>query len=134
MIKGQGQLYLPGARGWFKVRRRHTTEARPQILVLGQYDDHGALRPIGRTVPLSPDAARQVAGHLRPAPSGHLWAGVRFSSSWGSRRPLEVVLVAPDLVAEVDADTAIDRGRFVRPRLDVAVDDVPRFGEGTVAG
>ncbi|WP_331452157.1 ATP-dependent DNA ligase [Streptomyces sp. SS162] len=150
VIKGQGQRYLPGTRGWFKVRRRHTTEAivravtgsltRPQVLVLGRYDDHGALRPIGRTVPLSPDAARQVACHLRPAPSGHLWAGVRFSSSWGSRQPLDVVLVAPELVAEVDADTAIDRGtwrhplRFVRPRLDVAVDDAPRFGEGTVAG
>ncbi|MEU3629133.1 hypothetical protein [Streptomyces fradiae] len=51
-----------------------------------------------------------------------------------------MILVAPDVVAEVDADTAIDRGawrhplRFVRPRQDVAVDDVPRFGEGTVAG
>ncbi|MER7109485.1 hypothetical protein [Streptomyces sp. NPDC000229] len=27
VIKGLGQRYLPGARGWFKVRRRHTTEA-----------------------------------------------------------------------------------------------------------
>src|SRR5687768_9711988 len=27
VIKGLGQRYLPGARGWFKVRRRQTTEA-----------------------------------------------------------------------------------------------------------
>ncbi|MEU3629132.1 ATP-dependent DNA ligase [Streptomyces fradiae] len=92
VIKGLGQRYLPGARGWFKVRRRNTTEAvvgavtgsltRPQILVLSRYDENGALRPVGRTVPLSPDAARQIAGHLRPAPSGHPWTGVRFSSTW----------------------------------------------------
>ncbi|WP_371524928.1 hypothetical protein OG302_01325 [Streptomyces sp. NBC_01283] len=43
-------------------------------------------------------------------------------------------LVAAELVAEIDADTAIDQGAwrhplpFVRLRLDVAVGDVPRFG------
>ncbi|MET8013503.1 hypothetical protein ABZU86_16725 [Streptomyces sp. NPDC005271] len=52
------------------------------------------------------------------------------------REPLDPILVIPDLVAEVSADTAIDRGawrhpvRFVRPRLDVTVADVPMFGEG----
>jgi len=91
MIKGLEQRYLPGARGWFKVRRRHTTEAivgaitgsisRPRILVLGRYGEHGTLRPVGRTVPLSPEAARQVAEHLHPAASGHPW------TACGSPRP-----------------------------------------------
>ncbi|MER5728881.1 hypothetical protein ABT084_11160 [Streptomyces sp. NPDC002138] len=45
-----------------KIRRRDTTEAvigaitgtlaRPQLLVLGRYDDVGRLRAVGRTVPL----------------------------------------------------------------------------------
>ncbi|MFF9870205.1 ATP-dependent DNA ligase [Streptomyces sp. NPDC013953] len=148
VIKGLAQRYLPGARGWFKVRRRNTTEAviggitgslrRPQLLILGRYDDDGRLRPVGRTVPLRPDAARQVADHLRPASPDHPWTGARFSSAWGSREALDVTPVVPDLVAEVDADTSIDRGgawrhplRFARLRLDTAAADVPRFGQGT---
>ncbi|MEU6895516.1 hypothetical protein ABZ934_27810 [Streptomyces sp. NPDC046557] len=49
-------------------------------------------------------------------------------------------LVRPDLVAEISADRAMDRGgvwrhplRFRRLRLDVAVGDVPRFGEDPAA-
>ncbi|MBT2401208.1 hypothetical protein [Streptomyces sp. ISL-100] len=94
------------------------------------------MRPVGPTVPLGPDAARQLAEHLQPAAPDHPWTGARFSSSWGSREPLDVTLVTPELVAEVDADTAIDRGawrnpkRFARLRPDVTVADVPPFGEG----
>ncbi|MEV8312484.1 ATP-dependent DNA ligase [Streptomyces flavidovirens] len=147
VIKGLGQRYMPSARGWFKVRRRNTTEAvigavtgslrRPQLLLLGRHDEHAVLRLVGRSVPLGPDVARQLAGHLHPAAPEHPWAGVRFSSAWGSRESLDAVLVRPELVAEVAADTAIDRGvwrhplRFVRLRLDVTIGDVPSFGEGT---
>ncbi|MFF8610728.1 hypothetical protein ACF06X_33010 [Streptomyces sp. NPDC015346] len=131
----------------FKVRPRHTTEAiiggitgalsRPQILVLGRYDEDDRLRPVGGTVPLGPDAAGQLAGHLQPAGPDLPWPGARFSSTWGSREPLDVTLVVPEVVGEVDADTAIDRGawrhpmRFVRPRLDALVADMPPFGSGT---
>ncbi|MFE7045650.1 hypothetical protein ACFU9X_41490 [Streptomyces atratus] len=34
---------------------------------------------------------------------------MKFSSAWGSREVLDAVLVRPDLVAEISADTAIDR-------------------------
>ncbi|MDK9498685.1 hypothetical protein QEZ40_003878 [Streptomyces katrae] len=47
------------------------------------------------------------------------------------------MLVRPDVVAEISADRAVDRGglqchplRFKRLRLDVEADDVPRFGAG----
>ncbi|MFJ8856312.1 ATP-dependent DNA ligase [Streptomyces sp. NPDC102437] len=146
VIKGLGQIYRPGARGWFKVRRRQTTEAliggvtgtlaRPQVLVLGRSDADGRLRAVGRTTPLKPDAARQVARHLSPAGPGHPWTGVGFSAAWGSRDSLDPILVEPGQVAEISADTAIDRGawrhplRFVRLRTDVTAADVPLFGEG----
>ncbi|WP_051833552.1 hypothetical protein [Streptomyces katrae] len=71
VVKAMNQRYRPGARdrAWIKIRRRTTTEAiigaitgtltRPQLLILGCHDPTGRLRPIGRTVPLRPDAARQ---------------------------------------------------------------------------
>ncbi|MFJ9703366.1 ATP-dependent DNA ligase [Streptomyces fradiae] len=146
VIRGSGQRYLPGARALYKVRRRDTTEAvvgaitgtvrRPQTLVLGRLDQTGMLRPVGRSTPLRPDAARDLAERLTPAGPGHPWEGVRFMTSWGSRAPLDVVLVEPELVAEITVDTAQERGswrhpvRFARLRLDVAVTDVPPFGAG----
>ncbi|MEV4442565.1 ATP-dependent DNA ligase, partial [Streptomyces sp. NPDC049577] len=107
-----------------------------QLLLLGRYDDTGRLRPVGRTSSLKAEAARQLAGQLRPAGPGHPWVGMRFSAAWGSREALDVVLVVPELVAEVQADTSIDSGthrhplRLVRVRTDVTPEDVPRFGEG----
>ncbi|MEV4192794.1 hypothetical protein [Streptomyces toxytricini] len=146
MIRGSGQRYLPGARALYKVRCRDSTEAvvgaitgtvrRPQTLVLGRLDAAGALRAVGRSTPLQPDAARELAEWLSPAEPGHPWEGVRFTTSWGSRTPLDVVLVEPALVSEITVDTALERGawrhpvRFARLRLDVAVADVPPFGAG----
>ncbi|UQX04746.1 ATP-dependent DNA ligase [Streptomyces sp. RerS4] len=150
VAKGMNQPYRPAVRGWTKVRRRDTTEpiigaitgtlARPQLLVLGRHDPSGRLRAVGRTVPLRPEQARQVGERLAAAGPGHPWEGVRFASAWGSRDVLDVTLVRPDLVAEVSADRAVDRGgeyrhpvRFKRLRLDVTAEDVPRFGQGSAA-
>ncbi|MFD6465630.1 hypothetical protein [Streptomyces goshikiensis] len=64
---------------------------------------------------------------------------MRFAAAWGSRDILDAILVRPDLVAEIRADRAIDRGgvfrhplRFSRLRLDVTVKDVP--GSTAAAG
>lgn len=144
VVKPMRQPYQPGSRGWYKLRRRDTTEAiigattgtfaRPQLLLLGRHDQHGHLRPVGRTGPLRPEAARLVAGSLTAAGEEHPWRGMRFSSAWGSRDILQVTLVAPDLVAEVSADTAVDYGgvyrhpvRFRRLRLDMTADEAPLF-------
>ncbi|MFD5891971.1 ATP-dependent DNA ligase [Streptomyces sp. NPDC060334] len=151
LIKNTNQRYLPNHRGWTKIRRRDTTEAiiggvtgnlaRPQLLVLGRHDDTGWLRAVGRTAPLRPDQVRQVAERLTAASPGHPWTGARFSATWGSRDILEVVLVDPGLVAEISADTAVDRGdvhrhplRFRRLRLDVTAQEAPLFGTGPAAG
>ncbi|MCD9903218.1 ATP-dependent DNA ligase [Streptomyces sp. MT29] len=144
VVKGLEQPYRPGARGWLKVRARHSTEAvigaitgtvgRPHLLVLGRYDEAGRLRHVGRTTDVSPAAARQLAEHLTAAdPDAHPWAGARFSAGWGSRDALATTLVVPDRVAEISVDTARDGGvwrhpvRLVRLRLDMPVSDVPIF-------
>ncbi|WP_369779909.1 ATP-dependent DNA ligase [Streptomyces sp. R33] len=144
VVKAMNQPYRPGHRGWYKLRRRNTTEAiigaitgiliRPQLLLLGRRDAEGHLRPIGRTAPLRAEMARLVGGNVTAADTGHPWEGRRFASAWGSRDTLEVTLVHPELVAEISADTALDRGgvfrhpvRFKRLRLDVTVEEVPLF-------
>ncbi|MGJ0152198.1 hypothetical protein ACR3S4_02370 [Streptomyces sp. CH8.1] len=91
-------------------------------------------------MPLRPEQARQISEHLAPADPGHPWKGVRFVSSWGSRDTLDTTLVRPDLVAEISADRAIDRGgifrhpvRYKRLRLDTGAQDVPAFGHDSTA-
>jgi ATP-dependent DNA ligase len=148
IIRGTEQRYLRGARALYKVRRRDSTEAiiggitgtldQPRTLILGRYDDTGQLRAVGRSTPLRPTAARELAGRLRSAGPGHAWEGVRFTASWGARTPLDVVLVEPGVVAEIAVDTARERGawrhpvRLIRLRQDMATGDVPAFGQGAV--
>ncbi|WP_328774905.1 ATP-dependent DNA ligase [Streptomyces goshikiensis] len=150
VVKAMNQPYRPGHRGWYKLRRRNTTEAiigaitgtmiRPQLLLLGRRDAYGDLRAIGRTAPLRPELARLVGGNVITADAGHPWEGWRFASAWGSRDVLDATLVRPELVAEISADTAIDRGgifrhpvRFKRLRLDVTAEDAPLFSPGPSA-
>ncbi len=68
------------------------------------------------------------------------WEGVRFVSTWRARDVMDATLVRPELVAEVSADTSIDRGgvfrhpmRFQRLRTDVRTGNVAKFGEGRSA-
>ncbi|WP_405533742.1 ATP-dependent DNA ligase (plasmid) [Streptomyces avidinii] len=150
VVKAMNQPYRPGHRGWYKLRRRNTTEAiigaitgtviRPQLLLLGRRDAYGDLRTIGRTAPLRAELARLVGGNVIAADAGHPWEGWRFASAWGSRDVLDVTLVRPRAVAEISADTAVDRGgvfrhpvRFKRLRLDVTVEEVPLFSPGPSA-
>ncbi|WP_436840130.1 ATP-dependent DNA ligase [Streptomyces abikoensis] len=146
VLKRMGQAYLAGQRGWRKLRSRSTTEAivggvspslaRPQTVLLGRLDADGRLRYVGRTTALNAPQAHALAETLEPAPPGHPWTGRRFTASWGSREPLAVALTAPELVAEVSADAAVDRGkwrhpvRWVRLRADLSPADAPPFGQG----
>ncbi|WP_030769966.1 ATP-dependent DNA ligase [Streptomyces sp. NRRL F-2664] len=144
VVKALNQPYHPGHRGWYKLRRRDTTEAiigaitgtpiRPQLLLLGRRDPQGFLRPVGRTGPLRAEDARLVGGNLTAAAPEHPWTGMRFVSARGSRAALKVTLVSPDLVAEISADAAVDQGgvyrhpvRFKRLRLDVTTEEVALY-------
>ncbi|MEJ8653687.1 ATP-dependent DNA ligase [Streptomyces sp. MS1.AVA.3] len=144
VAKKLNQPYRPAARGWSKVRIRHTTEAviggvtgtlpRPGGVLLGRFDESGSLRYVGRSTALTSQAGRQLAGQLVPAAGDHPWHGWSFSAGWGSREKLSVTLAEPTLVAEVSADTAADAGRWrhpmrlVRIRADMAPQDTPPFG------
>ncbi|MFB7776282.1 ATP-dependent DNA ligase [Streptomyces bauhiniae] len=79
VVRDRRQRYVPGARGWYKIRRRDTTEAvvgavtgtmeHPQTLVLGRYDEEGVLRAVARSTPLHPDRGRHVGAWLTPGPA-----------------------------------------------------------------
>ncbi|MEW2268063.1 ATP-dependent DNA ligase [Streptomyces sp. NPDC047853] len=141
------QPYLAGARGWGKYKVRATEDAivgaftgpaaAPRTLLLGRYDAEGRLRFTGRTATLPQSAGRAVAALLAPAGPAHPWAGWTFSAVWGSREPLDVTLVQPELVVEVGVDVARDAAgrwrhaaRWHRPRPDVSPSDTPRFEPG----
>ncbi|MFJ3842343.1 hypothetical protein ACIPY6_43665 [Streptomyces sp. NPDC090054] len=66
---------------------------------------------------------------------------MKFSSAWGSREALDAVLVRPDLVAEISADVAIDRGgvyrhpvRHVRPLAAASAPSGVLGGSNEMAG
>ncbi len=144
VIKGGGQPYLPGKRAWIKVRSHRTAEgliggvtgalASPATLLLARYDALGYLRLIARSTPLSTATRRDLALRLHRADSDHPWQGRHFSVGWGTSGELEYHPVRPDLVAEFQADTAVDAGRyrhpvrFLRLREDLTPGDVPPFG------
>lgn len=147
VAKGLDQPYEPGRRRWLKYRVRNTHEvvlgavtgnlAAPGRLVLGRYDPGGELVVVGGTGDLKPAQVRMLDGLLTEPSDGHPWptalpAG-RMGHFGGGRVP--VTLVEP-LVVEVAADQSFEHDkwrhivRFVRPRPDLTVDEVP----GTASG
>lgn len=140
VIKDPDSTYRPGERGWSKLRTRITVEGiigavtgdvtAPRSLLLGRLDATGRLRLSARSAPLTRRAAAELGTVLRPAGAEHPWWGRTFSAGWGTKEPLDFRPVVPDLVAEVEADTALDLGRhrhpvrYLRLRDDMAPADV----------
>ncbi|MER8009636.1 ATP-dependent DNA ligase [Streptomyces sp. NPDC094149] len=145
-FKGLDEPYGAGARSWGKYKVRITADAivgavtgpvtAPRTLLLGRHDQAGRLRYTGRTTPLTRTVSADLGRLLTPAVGGpHPWTGRTFSAGWHTREPLDVALVRPELVVEVDVDVARDAaGRWRHPvrlhrlRPDVAADDVALFG------
>ncbi|MEU6680965.1 ATP-dependent DNA ligase [Streptomyces sp. NPDC046925] len=142
VFKSLDAPYRPGARGWQKYKVRDTAEAlvgavtgspaAPGTLLLGRYDATGRLQYTGRTAPLARAARGALSGLLEPASREHPWTGWSFSAGWGTTKPLQVTLVRPELVVEVDVDVARDAAgrwrhpaRLHRPRPDLRPSDVP---------
>ncbi|MGI5405097.1 ATP-dependent DNA ligase [Streptomyces sp. CA-135486] len=77
VAKGAAQPYLPGRRGWRKIRAHNSAEAiigavtgpftRPSSLLLGRYTSRGRLRLVARSTPLPPPLQRELGHLLSPA-------------------------------------------------------------------
>jgi len=137
VVKRADQPYLPGVRGWWKVRAHHTADLivvgvtgplrRPIALHLAATDTHtGRLITVGSSSTLNRAARTALAAALvATGPARH-----RYLS--GMPETAEPVLVRPvePVIAEFLIDTAIDTAylrhpaRFVRLRPDLCPADI----------
>ncbi len=141
VAKGAATRYAGGRREWLKVKSWETTEVlaggvigsleQPSQLVAGRYRD-GELVVVGRTSPLSPAAAAELAAVLTPAGPDHPWPErIGTGRFGGGRLSVALTRVDPVAVVEVGADAALTAGvfrhplRFLRVRADLRPDDVP---------
>jgi ATP-dependent DNA ligase len=141
VAKGAGTRYQPGRREWLKVKSWETTEVvaggvigpidRPSQLVAGRFRD-GELVVAGRTSPLSPRQAAELAAVLTPADDDHPWPGrIGTGRFGGGRLSVALTRVDPTVVVEVSADAALQAGvfrhplRYVRVRPDLEPADLP---------
>lgn len=143
VAKGAGTRYAAGRREWLKVKSWETTEVvaggvigpieRPSQLIAGRYRD-GELVVVGRTSPLSPAQAEELAAVLAPPGADHPWPDrIGTGRFGGGRLSVPLTKVAPTAVVEVSADAALQAGvfrhpmRFVRVRPDLRPEDVPEL-------
>jgi ATP-dependent DNA ligase len=134
------EQYRAGARSWVKVKHRQTSDMivgavtgtlqQPEAVITGRYTNDGRLVITGRTSVLNPAQAAELAAVLTPVEEvEHPWPA-EIAGQFGSN-PVHLVHVAPTLVVEVSADSALQGGRarhslrFLRLRADVPVSDVP---------
>jgi ATP-dependent DNA ligase len=127
VAKRDDQPYLPGARGWVKVKHRKTADCvvggyrvakggeGVGSLLLGLYDDEGTLHYVGHTSSFKAKERREIQELLRPLEEGaESFAGGREPggpSRWSAGKDTAWVTVQPVLVCEVAFDR-IQYGRF----------------------
>jgi ATP-dependent DNA ligase len=126
VAKRVDQTYLPGQRGWVKVKHRRTADcvvggfrvAKGGVgiasLLLGLYDPAGNLHYVGHTSSFR--AAERIALRERLAPleGGQSFGGGREPggpSRWSAGKDMSWVELDPTLVCEVSFDR-IQGGRF----------------------
>ena len=92
----------------------------------------GELVVVGRTSPLSPRQAEELAAVLTPAGPDHPWPDrIGTGRFGGGRLSVPLTRIEPELVVEVSADAALQAGvfrhplRFVRVRPDLVPGDLP---------
>jgi ATP-dependent DNA ligase len=143
VIKGLSSRYLPGRRGWLKLRTTQTAEAivgavagpltAPERLILGRYDTDGQLVVVGGTGPLKPGQQHDVAALLEPMGQRHPWPEdipLGRAGGWNRERRHPLIRVNPSLVVEAEADNAYaDQHwrhivRLVRVRPDLTPEEV----------
>ena len=141
VVKGAAGRYSPGRRDWLKVKSWESTEVvvggvigpleRPSQLVVGRHRA-GELVVVGRSSPLSPHQAAELAGALTAAGPEHPWPDrIGTGRFGGGRLSVALTRVDPSVVVEVSADAALSAGvfrhplRYVRRRPDLRPGDLP---------
>ena len=120
------QPYLPGERGWVKVKHRRTVDCvvggyrlskagdGVGSLLLGLHDEAGSLHYVGHTSSFKAAERRELLRELTPLRAEESFAGGRAPggpSRWSGGRDTEWVTIRPDLVCEVSVDR-LQGGRF----------------------
>ena len=142
VAKGAGSPYRPDTRGWVKVKSRSSVDGivgavigplnRPEALVVGRYTQPGVLVIVGRTTALTTAQSAHIGEPLRSAPAGrHPWPA-QIGSGYFGGGPVAITRVAPEVVVEVSADTALQAGRHrhalrllrIRPDIEPAELDI----------
>ena len=126
VAKGEDQPYQPGVRGWIKVKHRQTADCvvggyrlskdgqGVGSLLLGVYDDDGALHYLGHTSSFKAKEKRELLELLRPLEGVESFAGARApggQSRWSAGKDTAWVTIEPRLVCEVAFDR-IQSGRI----------------------
>jgi len=121
IAKRDDQPYLPGERGWVKVKHRKTvdvvvggfrTQGEDAIgsLLLGLYDDAGTFHYIGHTSSFKAKEKRELYAMLNemregaPSFEGERQPGGQSRWSRAGRQQQEWVAIRPELVCEVSYD------------------------------
>ena len=118
IAKRVDQPYLPGERGWVKVKHLRTvdcvvggyrTDAKQTSIVsllLGLFDDDGVFHFVGHTSSFSAAKRRELLAELAPL-AGDSFGGGRTPgapSRWSSGKDLEWTSIRPERVCEVNFD------------------------------
>src|SRR5919106_3951669 len=126
VAKREDQPYLPGVRGWIKVKHRRTADCvgggyrlskdgqGVGSLLLGVYDDDGRLHYLGHTSSFKAKERRELLELLRPLEGAESFAGARApggQSRWSAGKDTAWVTIEPRLVCEVAFDR-IQSGRI----------------------
>ena len=126
VAKREDQPYQPGVRGWIKVKHRQTADCvvggyrlskdgqGVGSLLLGVYDDDGALHYLGHTSSFKAKEKRELLELLRPLEGVESFAGARApggQSRWSAGKDTAWVTIEPRLVCEVAFDR-IQSGRI----------------------
>jgi ATP-dependent DNA ligase len=126
VAKQDGSTYQPGKRGWVKVKQHRTADCvvggyrlskegtGVGSLLLGLYDDRGALSYVGHTSSFKAAERKQLLAELQPLEGGKSFGGARAPggpSRWTGGRDTSWVALEPKLVCEVGFDRMLG-GRF----------------------
>jgi ATP-dependent DNA ligase len=127
IAKRADQPYLPGVRGWVKVKHRKTTDCvvggyrlskdgeGVGSLLLGLYDRQGRLHYVGHTSSFRAAERRAIKQRLSPLEGGDGFGGDARSpggpSRWSAGKETAWVSLDPVLVCEVSFER-VQSGRF----------------------